>query len=180
MSESQPSSARQPDLDWSQIRETVTMLNLAVARIENAMLEGNESVNNLTASFTHMARHVQGIESELGSLADSPGKASIAQHCQAVSSQVQSAIMAFQFYDRLSQRLQHVSKSLASLTEVVSDPARLYNPQQWQQLQETILASYTLDDDRQLFEAIINGQSLQAVLAQAARQEQREDDVELF
>ncbi len=36
------SSAQNPDLDWSQGRETVRMVNLAVAQIEMSMTEGDD------------------------------------------------------------------------------------------------------------------------------------------
>ena len=46
-----PSDARNPDLDWSQIRETVMMLSLALAQIERSMTDGDDSVNALTELF---------------------------------------------------------------------------------------------------------------------------------
>ncbi|MDQ7073389.1 MAG: hypothetical protein Q9N32_08015 [Gammaproteobacteria bacterium] len=57
------SSANKPDLDWSQVRETVRMMNLAVAQIEMSMTEGDDSVETLTNAFTTMADRVQVIES---------------------------------------------------------------------------------------------------------------------
>ena len=49
-----PSTAARPDLDWSQVRETILMLNLAVAQIEMALKESSGSVDVLTNSFTDM------------------------------------------------------------------------------------------------------------------------------
>ena len=50
-----PSTSANPDLDWSQIRETVAMLNLAVAQIAGTLTEGDDSVRTLVDSFTSMA-----------------------------------------------------------------------------------------------------------------------------
>ena len=40
-----PSISTAPDLDWSQVRETVRMLNLAVAQIDKAMKWGKPGVS---------------------------------------------------------------------------------------------------------------------------------------
>ncbi|HOI51407.1 MAG TPA: hypothetical protein PLN02_03455, partial [Azonexus sp.] len=54
-------SAHNPDLNWSQVRETVLMLELAAVQIEHAMKDSNASVDVLTRSFTAMAGCMQEI-----------------------------------------------------------------------------------------------------------------------
>ncbi|MCW8855555.1 MAG: hypothetical protein OQK72_12710, partial [Gammaproteobacteria bacterium] len=49
------SSTSNPDLDWSQVRETVSLLRLAAAQVDFSMRDGEKSVNALTDSFTSMA-----------------------------------------------------------------------------------------------------------------------------
>ena len=39
------STSANPDLDWSQLKETIIMLNLAIAQIEQSLHEGNASVD---------------------------------------------------------------------------------------------------------------------------------------
>ena len=60
-----PSNANHPDLDWSQIREAVKMLNLAVAQIEHSMRVGEDSVQTLTDSFTTMAGYVKSLDTAI-------------------------------------------------------------------------------------------------------------------
>lgn len=48
------SRADAPDLEWNQVRETVLMLNLAMARMTHAMRDGDKSVDSLSRSFTEM------------------------------------------------------------------------------------------------------------------------------
>ena len=66
-------SAHSPDLDWSQVRETVLMLELAVGQIDAAMKEGNSSVEVLTDSFTSMAGYMRmmgdALDSSIGYMA---------------------------------------------------------------------------------------------------------------
>lgn len=110
-----PSTAARPDLDWSQVRETMLMLNLAMAQMEVAMHDSTGSVDVLTHSFTDMFSNMMGLVEAGRSLPDSPQKESIQSLGASVTSQMQGAIVAFQFYDRLSQRLAHVSHSLEDL-----------------------------------------------------------------
>ncbi len=177
------SSADKPDLDWSQIRETVRMLKLAIAQIERTMLEGDESINALTHSFTEMVNNTQVIAAAAEKLPDSEEKTAILTNYQAIADKIQVAIVAFQFYDKLAQRLAHVSHSLGELSEVVATPERLYNPFEWTSLQEKIKSKYTIEADRAMFEAILNGSTVEEALAASKRlpkEDPKSDDIELF
>lgn len=175
------SHSHKPDLDWSQIRETVRMMNLAVAQIEMSMKEGDDSVDTLTDTFTTMAARVQVVEA----LAKEQAMAGndmqdIITQCDAVSAEMQHAIIAFQFYDKLTQRLSHVSNSLGSLVDLVGDNTRLFNPVEWSLLQEKIKAKYTMPAEHHMFELMMQGMSIEDVLSQTAQATQPDDDIELF
>ncbi len=179
-----PSNADKPDLDWSQVRETVMMLNLAIAQISGTLGDGEESVASLADSFTSMAGNVQTAHLAAEQLPDSTEKNTIINNCESVTNEMQQAIIAFQFYDKLSQRLMHVSKSLDVLGNLVSDPLKLYNPYEWKGLQEKIKSKYTVESERLMFEFILNGHSVEEAL-ELAKQSKTEansddDDVELF
>jgi hypothetical protein len=171
------SSAQKPDLDWSQVRETVRMMNLAVAQIEMSMKEGDESVDALTNTFTTMAARIQVIE-DLASKAEGDSFQQVLQQCEAVSGEMNHAIIAFQFYDKLTQRLSHVSHSLESLVDLVGDSSRLYNPVEWSLLQEKIKSKYTMPAEHQMFEMMMQGMSIEQVLQLS--QQTPDDDIELF
>jgi hypothetical protein len=175
------SNAHNPDLNWSQVRETVRMMNLAVAQIEMSMTEGDDSVDTLTNAFTTMAGRVQVIESlvkEKGGGEDQQ----VVEQCEAISAEMQHAIMAFQFYDKLTQRLSHVSHSLESLVDLVGDNSRLFNPVEWSLLQEKIKSRYTMPAEHNMFELMMSGMSIKDVLKQMKENEDKdkEDDIELF
>ncbi len=178
----QPSPAGRPDLDWSQVRETVMMLNLAVAQISNAMQDGDESVKTLTESFTAMMDNIGAIQSVADTLPTaSSQRDDIMQNCSAIASQMQAAIVAFQFYDKLNQRLGHLTDSLASLGDLVASPNRLYNPQAWNQLQTDIKSRYTMESDKAMFDAILKGASIEEALHLSRTQDKsEEEDIELF
>ncbi|NOQ93278.1 MAG: hypothetical protein GQ547_01445 [Methylophaga sp.] len=171
------STAQHPDLDWSQVRETVRMMNLAVAQIEMSMKEGDDSVDTLTDAFTTMAARVQVVEMMAKDKEDTESK-QIVEQCEAVTAEMQHAIMAFQFYDKLTQRLSHVSHSLASLVDLVGDNSRLYNPIEWSLLQEKIKSKYTMPAEHDMFEKMMQGMSIEDVLQEV--QHTKDDDIELF
>ena len=181
--------AGSPDLDWSQVREMVLMLELAAGQVDAAMRDSNSSVQTLTDTFTSMADTLNTIDVALGTLPDTIGngmvKAEIQENARQVAQKVHQAIIAFQFYDKLVQRLDHVCHSLSGLSGLVSDTGRLYNPQQWSALQELIRSKYTMAEERDMFDAVMAGATVEEALKHyiTARMQQVEDsggEIELF
>lgn len=183
-----PSTAHAPDLDWSQVRETVRMLHLAMVQIEMAMSEGDDSINTLTSSFATMIDNVDAISQALADIhPDGKNlviKSAMEENCARINERVQGAVVAFQFYDKLSQRLSHVNHSLSALAELVSDSRRLFNPQEWRGLQEMIRSQYTMRTEQDMFDALLAGMSVHESV-RLATDKMREappvtDNVELF
>lgn len=184
------STAIRPDLDWSQLKETVLMLNLAVAQIDESMNEGNSSVETLSNSFTSLATNLSDIQSSImqmkGDKEDTSKLKIIIEGSTTMAlDKVQSAIIAFQFYDKLTQRLDHVSESLGSLTNLISDPNAIYSPVEWRNLQESIRSKYTMEDERDMFDKVIAGLPIEQVLTEyrqalLERGTNEEDEIELF
>ena len=182
--------AHTPDLDWSQVRETVLMLELAAGQIEAAMRDSGASVDILTGTFTTMADSLSSISHTVEAIPDTGENHEARQELSAatgkVSSLVHQAIIAFQFYDKLSQRLAHVCASLGSLSGLVSDRARLFNPEEWVGLQGRIRSRYTTRDEVEMFESVMAGTPVPEAIEKylAAVQERAAvtggDDIELF
>ncbi|MDD5296271.1 MAG: hypothetical protein PHU46_05100 [Rhodocyclaceae bacterium] len=182
--------AHTPDLDWSQVRETVLMLELAAGQIEAAMRDSSSSVDILTGTFTSMADSLSSISQSVEAIPDTgdnhQARGELAAATGQVTGLVHQAIIAFQFYDKLSQRLAHVCASLGSLSSLVSDRARLFNPEEWVGLQQRIRSRYTTRDEVEMFESVMTGtpvleaieKYLVAVQARAA--ETGGDEIELF
>ncbi len=175
-----------PSLDWSQIRETVLMLELATGQIGAALHESNAPVNTLTEGFTSLASLLTRIQTALGALPDSPENAALKQELLGSTSEVggvvQQSVVAFQFYDRLSQRLDHVCHALSRLSELVSDASRRFSITEWAALQESIRTRYSTPEEIAMFEAVLSGMPVQEALRQFVeeRREQSANDVELF
>ena len=184
------STSSRPDLDWSQLKETILMLNLAVTQIDQSMHEGNASVSTLSQSFTGLATNLSDIQNSIGQLSQQDEsseemKLIIEGSTSTALDKVHSAIIAFQFYDKLNQRLDHVSESLSSLTALIGNPAELYSPIAWQGLQETIRSKYTMEEERRMFDKVISGVPIEEALIEfnqemANKSNCEEDEIELF
>jgi hypothetical protein len=178
-------SAHMPDLNWSQVRETVLMLELSAVQIEAAMKDSNASVEVLTNSFTTMAGYMRMISDTLQTLPDD-GETGVTKQnltgvSEHVSGMVHQAIIAFQFYDKLVQRLAHVGLSLGDLSNLVGDQRRLYNPGEWVALQERIKSKYSMREEVAMFEAVMQGMPVQEAVDQfMAEMKEKSDDIELF
>lgn len=177
------------DPEWSQVRETIVMLNLATAQVEYSMSDGDESIDVLTDSFTSMSEGIQTIGKAIETFAkfsdiDPVLHKEVRGKCQDLSGEMQKSIVAFQFYDKLVQRLSHVRNSMTGLTDLMGDEATLHSQDAWKKLQANIRSSYTMEEDKYLFDAILAGKPIIDALKQLAKEKQNaagvEDDIELF
>ncbi|MCO4799804.1 MAG: hypothetical protein KC484_11330 [Colwelliaceae bacterium] len=191
MSSYSGSTSSRPDLDWSQLKETILMLNLAVAQLEQSMREGNASVATLSSSFTALATNLNDIQSSVSNMDEveensEKMKMIVQGSATTALDKVHTSIIAFQFYDKLSQRLNHVSQSLTSLSSLIADPDSLYSPSEWRKLQESIRSKYSMEVERKMFDNVVSGMPIEEALL-AFKQDQSlinpeedEDDIELF
>ena len=174
-----------PDMDWCQVRETTLMLELATGQIEAAMKDSNSSVDVLTDSFTTMAGYLSMISGTLELLPDEgeigDTKKNVLAAANHVTGMVHQSIVAFQFYDKLTQRLAHVSHSLAALNDLVGDKQRVLSPQEWVALREKIRSKYTSVEECAMFDAVMGGMSVHEALAHyVTEMNDKGGDIDLF
>jgi hypothetical protein len=176
------SNSYKPDLDWTQVRETSKMLILSAIQVEDMLTNADLSVNTLTESFTSIVEHMQAINDHLLALESCSIRDEAIVCCSETTDKIQASIIAFQFYDRMQQCLQHVTSNLKGLSELVESPERLYNPNEWRQFQTLIRARYTMESERLMFDAILQGKSVKEALAikNTHQEEDQSDNIELF
>lgn len=150
------------------VSETVNMLYLAVCQIETTMNEANTSVDTLTQSFTHLAGHtrdVSGQIQEINRIEDlETFKSDVTQTADEIQTNISQAIQAFQFYDRVCQRVDHVARSLEKVSKLLEDDRNLNNQDSWRDIQNQIKSSYTMEAERIMFEFIMRGGSVKEAL----------------
>lgn len=185
-------------LGAKEVQQTILILNLSIAQIDLSITEGDNSVNALIDSFTYMSQHIEQIQAASQNLIEQAEEAGEALQSHSslllseageLSAKMQQAIIAFQFYDKLSQRLSHVSHGLSGLAEIVSHEMRVKSPQEWEDFKASVRKGTTMREEEELFELIFD----QHVPAEEAievmkdrmrsrmhEEEQAEDEVEFF
>ena len=168
--------------NWCFRSETARLLALNVAQIHTGLSEGDSSIETLSNSFQQLANfcsEINGLDND----EDSAKIDDVKQIASSMSGQVNNAIMAFQFYDRLCQRLDHVQSNLHMLSELITDEGHINNTDGWSDLRDKIKASYTMETEHKMHEAVMKGATIEEALelfkAELANQED-EDDIELF
>lgn len=176
------SNSYNPDLDWTQVRETSKMLILSALQVEDMLNQSDGSVNTLTESFTSIVEHMQTINEHLLALEASQIRDDALVCCSETTDKIRASIIAFQFYDRMQQCLFHVTANLIGLSELVQNPERLYNPAEWRKFQQDVRARYTMESEKLMFDAIVQGRSIQEALAikNVHQEELQDDNIELF
>lgn len=151
-------------LGSKEIQETIMVLNLSVAQIDLSITEGDNSVNALIDSFTYMSKHIELIQATSQSLVEAVGEhidvqdhqSSLLTETSELSGKMQQAIIAFQFYDKLSQRLSHVSHGLSGLADIVSHEMRVKSPEEWEAFKSSVRKGTTMREEEELFELIFD------------------------
>ncbi|MDG6773459.1 hypothetical protein QCB45_03875 [Thiomicrorhabdus sp. ZW0627] len=187
-------------LGAEEVQQTILILNLSVAQIDLSITEGDHSVNALIDSFTYMSKHIEEIQKSSEGIFDLVADNEAAQAYNALltsetaelANKMQQAIIAFQFYDKLSQRLNHVSHGLSGLAEIVSHEMRVNNREEWEAFKKSVRKGTTMREEEELFELIFD-QHLpveEAIDIMCSRMRERmnekkeesvdEDEIELF
>jgi hypothetical protein len=134
------------------------MLELCEAQMESALSESDVAVEALVKSFAGLIEAGQA----LGSLNDKTpqtGATGLAAQLDALKKQTAAAIVAFQFYDKLTQRLGHVRYSLSALAMFVCDRAKSGEREQWRRMFATLRRLYRTEEERELFRMMVEGAS---------------------
>jgi len=166
--EVEPSGNQFENENWSHVRETINMLYLAICQIDATLKDSNTSVMTLTNSFSALANHTNEVSMQVQSLQNpeelNEFKKDISDTAAELQTNISSSIQAFQFYDRVCQRLDHVTHSLDQVTTLLECDQRIQKPDEWTNLQEKIKSSYTMEAEHLMFEFIMRGGSVQQAL----------------
>ena len=169
---------------WCFRSETAKLLGLSVTQIHTTLTDGDNSVGTLTDSFGQMAEFCAKVnELSNGENMSADTIKQINQISDDMSGSIDKAIVAFQFYDRLSQRMAHVSTALEELSRLIKDDENLNDPVGWKNLRDIIKSSYSLDAEHVMYEAIMNGATTEEALKlylEKMHESDAANDIELF
>ncbi|HEU4531881.1 MAG TPA: hypothetical protein VFR59_11880 [Steroidobacteraceae bacterium] len=138
--------ARYLELFASQVSVSVRESEQPVATLAHCMLAVSDEARQILDCLHRSAAAPQALD-----------RATIERNCAAMLERLQLAVVAFQFHDLLTQRLQHVRTGLAELAATLQDPRQRHNPEHWNAMGERIRDRYSLQEQRSLFEELVNG-----------------------
>jgi len=182
-------------LEWKELKQTIMALNLSIAQIDLSMTEGGYSVDTLIDSFNFMRESLDAMNVKLnnseGLTLDEIREAFISDTAE-LTNKVTATIIAFQFYDKLSQRLNHVSQSLSALADIIANEEQTVSEATWNKFREKMAKYAAMREEYELFELIFaeGMSSAEAIERMKVKMRERmqdaksapdiEDDIELF
>jgi hypothetical protein len=166
-----PESGTERSEDWTPEQQISRMLELCEAQMESALSESDVAVDALIKAFTSVSESTRSLDALLNKLPLEPGDAENAN--------------LFQFYDKLTQRLGHVRYSLSTLAMFVCDSNQTRQREQWERLFGTLRRLYRTQEERDIFQLMVDGASGAEARAQAEHHEEPRDadstgEIELF
>ncbi|MDQ3563745.1 MAG: hypothetical protein M3436_06275 [Pseudomonadota bacterium] len=159
-----------PNPGSSDVRESVSLLHVAVAQIDVTMHEGDASVAVLSGALSSIAAGLKSIEQcaqKSPSAGEPAQKGNVSASCSTLAKKVEAAIMAIQFYDAMTQKLTHISENLRVLADFIADPGRVRLPCEWHDLRQRTRARFTMESERRVFDALMRGMPMEEAVRAA-------------
>jgi arginine deiminase len=152
------------------------LLKLSMAQLKMAQQESENPVNTLTENFIELAD----LSSQLLKQNKQSKSPLLNQFLvEQLHKKIQACVVAFQFYDRLSQRLEHIMAHIDKAEKILQ--RKHPEDKDIQSIFQEIKSSYSMEQERKLLEAILQGQSIEQALQQAQSNSQTNNDsIELF
>lgn len=141
--------------------EIVRLLDLSAAQLEASIGEAEQPVQRLTEAFFTLSQLTSDAIDALGSTANGDPRqhAELLQRWSLAQQQLQGAVEAFQFHDRLCQRIGHVRDGLSQIAGLVSDADAASRQSAWQKLHGSLRGRYTIDHERVMFDLLVEGRA---------------------
>ena len=167
MANSQPPAPLQP---------CIKQLQTAANRIQRALDEASPSVEQLGSAFTAIVLHSRQLNDLTEKQGDDDSRQQMQVSCNKIEHEAGQAIIGFQFYDRLSQRLEHVRGSLLAIAELMEDTDPHPRLEDWEKLVVKIVDTLCLDDDRDTVAGLLDHE----IGSSVSSNKQEDNEVELF
>ena len=164
------------------------LTRLAAAQIRVAVTESGDDIDALTHSFREIVNQDKLIRDNIEQLPDDSTTKKIKDDIALLSTELRSninnAVVAFQFYDRLCQRLDHTSECLRGLSEI-EDHKLQTSADEVIKLRDNVYNHFTMIEERQLFDAVLSSKDFEQAIkeysvARIKSLEVEEDDIEFF
>lgn len=141
--------------------EIVRLLDLSAAQLEAGIGEAERPVQQLAEAFFALSAIAAEAIAALSAAGPAGGAASVDLPVRwaGVQQQMQGAVEAFQFHDRLCQRIGHVRDGLSQIAGLVNDREAAARDTSWQGLHGALRGRYTIDHERVMFDLLVEGRA---------------------
>jgi len=128
------------------------LLEVSTAQIRSILEEGNKSIDDLTNEFRTIGKSLEIIKISNINNRCEDDYLQTDMHILEISTSVNKALILFQFYDRLTQRLQHVIDGVDIISKGIESRGCAGD---WDDLYHEIRDSYSLSEEQAVFEKMM-------------------------
>ncbi len=163
-------------------KNQVTLLQLAAAQLALSLNETEQPFDDLSKLFIQIVEGYNSMENLIGSTNQDDVQKLQTLH-QATQDKVRNAIVDFQFYDRMTQRLQHIMGNIQDAIKVLEIKSTSADVE-WSSIFDRIEKSYTMREETELFDSIRKGEgfesAVKSLIEQTYKKDAVESEIELF
>ncbi len=160
-------------IDANQLAQLCQLLK---TQIKLAFMQSDQSVNILGNQFTQLMENLHQMTDS--SNVDPDNSQNLKHLLDTSKKSIQDIVIAFQFYDRLTQQVGHVSNAIALFEQQLESKQEI-TPKQWEELFYQIRSAYTTVEEKEAFDQIFSAKGLAPVENRIDNSEP-DDDIELF
>jgi hypothetical protein len=125
------------------------LLNVSTAQIESILKDGNKSIENISREFTTISKSLEVLITEINHKDTLNTLSKTNNNIEGITVNIDSILVSLQFFDRLTQRLQHVIQGINLISKEIKNTD--YG-KDWEDLYQQICDSYTLSEEQSIFE----------------------------
>lgn len=153
-----------------------TLLQLAAAQLSLSLEETEKPFHDLTRLFLKIVEQHR----QIGDLLQQPSPNITEIHAlhKETEEQIKSAVMDFQFYDRMSQRLHHILNNLQQAILVMHNLEKFKDEKEWEKIFDRIEESYTMQEEKELYLAIKRGEGFESAVKKLLQKTTQKDAIE--
>lgn len=159
-----------------QQRQLAQLIHLAEAQIDVALRDGALSIDRIGESFAVIADNVGKISA---TVSDAECNDTFQLQRAAIEQSVAESVMSFQFYDRLTQRMEHVREGLRAVASAL-EAGQLADDVVWKALMQETEQRFTMSSEAKVLQSVLQGGAVAQAVNSIADEENNEGDIELF
>jgi hypothetical protein len=165
------------------LQEVAKLLEYFSAQITLANQLGEDSMSAVCDAVMRVAQGANKLDAQIRDGKLPPVSESGRTPAYWLVQDAQGVIFSNQFYDRLTQQLNHIVHALNDLAELIKQKEQFKNRVAWSKYYQKLNSLCCMPEERALFEALAAGRRYEDVVAQQRAQASAtkpNDDIELF